>query len=116
MAILLLPMNWNVFSHSENEYVAKVAEAILAKNVQGNLLEASRWGEDELLELLSLKGEGEEDAMSGSMGGKRTFKNSLVYPVGAKHVDVEAQLDSIMQDICRFLNDQGGVRVYRDER
>ena len=39
----------------------------------------------------------------------RTFKNSLVYPVGAKHVDVEAQLDSIMQDICRFLNDQGGV-------
>ena len=97
------------FSHSENEYVAKVAEAILAKNVQGNLLEESRWGEDELLELLSLKGEGEEDAMSGSMGGKRTFKNSLVYPVGAKHVDVEAQLDSIMQDICRFLNDQGGV-------
>ena len=97
------------FSHSENEYVAKVAEAILAKNVQGSLLEESRWREDELLELLSLKGEGEEDAMSGNMEKKRTFKNSLVYPAGAKHVDVEAQLDSIMQDICRFLNDQGGT-------
>lgn len=39
----------------------------------------------------------------------RTFKNSLVYPVGAKHVDVEAQLDSIMQDICDFLNERGGA-------
>lgn len=97
------------FSHSENEYVAEVAEAILAKNVQENLPEESRWREDELLKLLSLKGKGEEDAMSGNMKEKRTFKNSLVYPVGAKHVDVEAQLDSIMQDMCRFLNDQGGT-------
>ena len=97
------------FSHSENEYVAEVAEAILAKNVQENLPEESRWREDELLKLLSLKGKGEEDAMSENMKEKRTFKNSLVYPAGAKHVDVEAQLDSIMQDMCRFLNDQGGT-------
>ena len=97
------------FSHSENDYVAKVAGAILAKDVQGNLPEESRWREDELLDLLSLKGKGEEDSMSGNMKEKRTFKNSLVYPVGAKHVDVEAQLDSIMQDMCRFLNNQGGT-------
>jgi divergent AAA domain len=96
-------------SHSKDDYVAKVAESILAKEGQGNLTEESRWREDELLELLSLKGKGEEDLVSGNMEEKRTFKNSLVYPVGAKHVDVEAQLDSIMQDMCRFLNNQGGA-------
>lgn len=36
--------------------MAKVAESILAKEGQGNLTEESRWREDELLELLSLKG------------------------------------------------------------
>ncbi len=67
-------------------------------------------GEDELLELLSLKGKGEEKISCPGIWKKRdTFKNSLVYPVGAKHVDVEAKLDSIMQDMCRFLNNQGGA-------
>ena len=94
-------------SHSKDDYVAKVAESILAKEGQGNLTEESRWREDELLELLSLKGK--EDTMVGNMKEKQTFKNSLVYPVGARHVDVEAQLDSIMQDMCSFLNGQGGT-------
>ncbi len=97
------------FTRSENEYVAKVAKCILAEERQGDISNEVSWREDELLKLLSLKGKGEESSIFEHVNGKRTFKNSLVYPVGAKHVDVEAQLDSIMQDICDFLNERGGA-------
>lgn len=89
--------------------MAKVAKCILAEERQGGISNEVSWREDELLKLLSLKGKGEESSIFEHVNGKRTFKNSLVYPVGAKHVDVEAQLDSIMQDICDFLNERGGT-------
>lgn len=37
------------------------------------------------------------------------FKNSIVYADGMCGIDVEKQIDSMMQDVCDYLNDEGGL-------
>lgn len=92
------------YSHSDNEYLAKVAKFVLAGEVKSESSGGACIVQDELLDLLL----GAQE--SGVITDKTCkFKNSIVYTDGVRGVDVEKQIDSVMQDICDYLNDEGGL-------
>jgi len=88
------------YSHSGNEYLAKVARCVLegGKEMDSHLVQ------DKLFDLLL---RGQEPVIETDKACK--FKNSIVYADGMRGVDVEKQIDLMMQDVCDYLNDEGGL-------
>ena len=97
-------------SLTEDPHLQQLASLVLSHNFvkKSGLLTQAVDILDKIRALLKLQKSSSNKKNYGKEDFHTEFKTSIIYPENSMRVDVEAQTIKIMQEICAFLNAEGG--------
>lgn len=97
--------------NNENPQLQQLASLVMAHNTvkKAGLLTQAGDILDKIRSLLKLDKNHSNKKNYGSEDFHTEFKTSIIYPESSMRVDIKAQRLKIMQEICAFLNAEGGT-------